>query len=452
MHEFFHDPVLNPHDAGGGSGHSINARQFFQPLRGESMPSTEFGPSETIEAILVDNRSDQAEQNRQEFTEKRMKGELAFEIKCGDAREVTLNPNESYVDNRIAAAINPEIAEGAFNSPAVQFAIFVPHFDGGLFVPERMPPGCGGQGAKAELARFGRQDEEDQLEQFISERIRHQDFIVNTMELARELARLAKRGQPVIVTPQDHRTGEVRPLVVYQKDRGIIRTIEPEGLHLPLDGQYRPEEIYADGVPFMEDEHLPENIQGYLNRYRINLLKLKEDNPNFYDEQATQNPRFIFFSTDLKDFKVWLPHIGHRPNVGFRLTVPRRRIGADVQLSERDMLVAFAQSEYVMRESVSHAEEPGKAFHDTRTMVIMTGNYKTSQEFALGLAQRVQESAHRRKKKSWLALPNRQIIIGQINAGHITKIGEVDFEVRGGELIRFEDRAYNIAGQRVPVF
>ena len=386
-------------------------------------------PSHTIEAYLEDNLSEEASLNLAVHQDFQSANSLAYISACGDARQQESMAIRAYVDRRIGAGINPEKSGLPFNHPRVKFAVIRPHYAGSTAVPGKTPQGCGGHLAVKERRHIDRQYEADPLLIYAADRIAHEDPLIHGLKLARRLARTSSEGKPVILAPYDHETGGIKVVAYYQRRGNAMLDITPWDFHLPLDGQYDPKKVYANGIPDLDRNALPSFITDYLGDYEQTLAQ----NPIDQFQQGTQDPGAFMITTELRDSALWLPQTYEKPNSGFRLTLYQDQ---DRRVSPDDQNIALAQARYVLRHSVANANIPGTSFHSTRTAVIFTDNYSFSRNFAGRLVQSAQELAGEDKMPSWFSLPDRRLIIGEINNGQIQRIGKIDVGVDPDGFVR----------------
>ncbi len=404
-----------------------------------SIPEQRRRPKEVVhsaEAYLADNRSPEARERLAKHHEHKMHGTLVYVAGCGDARAEEEMAEQTLVDRRIAAAVLPEKAQQPLADPSVMFGTVSIHFAGSKTRQGERLRGCGGQDAVEELSHIDGPPAIDPLFQYAG-RIAHADPTIHGLKLARRLARTSDVGKLVALTTHDHETGERRAIGYSQRKGKIMMDVTPADFHMPLDGQYDPKLIYSNGLPSLDMDSLPGNVQEFLVRYQEKLAT----QPVIAEDQATQDPGAIMFTTELRDSKLWLPDTYAKRNSGFRLTLyqsPNRVVSPD------DQDVALAQARYVFRQSVDNAHLPGTPFHSTSTAAVLTDQYDFSRQFAARLVQSVQDLSRTDGKPSWFEFPNRKIIVGEVHNGNIHRIGEITVGVKGGVVNKFEERELRI--------
>lgn len=404
----------------------------------------------TPEIFIADNQSELAQATIAEFNENKRGNRLVHAILCGDAREETPNPYTTYSDRRIATGVNLGIAGTILNSQPVRWGIIGPHYDSIESQPGQSPIGCGGLGAKAEIVRNGTEGtHHDPLYEFIDGNVINDDLIANSIYYMRELTSRAHEGKYVVVAPQDHRTGEMNPILWAEQKRGMLVTYMPSDLKIPIHGRFNPQELYANGMPSMDLGMLPDEAAAYFEEYEKYRARLYARKPELVDNKRIQNPSMIIFSTDLRDPKVWLPGLFEDPNTGFRLTVPRRKVEEDVVIGEKDKHIAFSQAGYVLGHNVENAENPDGAFHSTNTIVAFKASFDRAVEFVEELTSFEQEYATAHQRPMWHTLPNRKIIVGETQRGKITRIGEIDFKIQDGRVVKFEPKEHRFNSRNI---
>ncbi len=367
----------------------------------------------TPQSLFKDNHSDEASNRRATWYRARREGNLIVLWTCGDARIITPYENSLLVRS---IATGGEIVpyKKLLNDPRVRGIMIVNHFAGPAD-PGIAPKGCGGLAAKGEMLNGSTDDCEKGISRYIKNNVKNPDLLMQTYSVAEAVAAVTNR--PILAAAQDHLTGSVCPIAVFLDNGELVRKSAKLG-HL-FQGQYDPAKLYADGLPVLDVDKIPNQFHDILEESESLAISLRKK----YDLRAlqtVQNPRMIVLSTGVKPLQVRYPETFDYPGIAFQLSLPRRVIEPG-QASLEDFEAALDQAEYPISHTIKNVATPEKAFGRLDTFLIETGNMDLSAQLARILLE------ERPWAKEWAALPNRQILIAEMNRGVVHRIERFDW-------------------------
>lgn len=387
----------------------------------------------TPESILASNQSQLAQERNYEFAEAKKRGKMAFRWGCIDARRERLNITETMGYETVAAGGDPRRVERAINNAGIGFGIVESHH--GPEIKGESPKECAGREAKDQELKNGdtKNNDDEGLGSFVSNDIKNSDVILQAAINGAEIVRFSEK--PVAVSAQNHRTGEIKVISVSQNINGIVRSqsaILNQGLL--YQDQYDPEELYANGVPFIPIDQIENDIvRQYFEKCANELREIKEKDRDFEKKHILHNPDMMVVLTDLRSPGIILPDFPSCSIV--RLTIPRSQKLDDkthVKFELGDLKKAWGQAEYVITHATKNYGQLNKPFSKMKTVFFATSNYDQARDLAIDLTSR-------QFMLPWLQLEKRQIIISEIKAGKITTIGEFLYEHDKNKIISSRD-------------
>jgi len=373
-------------------------------------------PHERIDpkSLDTDNKSPEARRLSKEWGENRDHEKLRVIITCGDARVLIPNPERTISMRSINLGGKKE--RNILESKGVGLIVAMAHYDGETFVNGETPEGCGGAAAKKKSVESNSHGATEGLQYYIENDIAHPDPIVNAFLTAYKLAkemRVAKNQKnriPILVAIQDHRSGKVLPIAVFN-DNGVDK-LSQDVDWMELANKFDKAKFYANGIPTLpESEISDERIKDYLDSNREYMAEMLRAYPDLRDIQEIQNPRIIAISSKLPSFRTRYPETAKYPNSVFRLHMPREKDG------EKPMPIApsakkkiFEQIEYPVSHAIENFGKPGQAFSDTDRIIIETSDINVSKDLAADLVAQPY-------MKEWLKLDDHKIIVIQNKEG-----------------------------------
>lgn len=367
----------------------------------------------TPDTLLDDNHSQQSLALTKEWREKRDGGDLIIEDPCGDARPITARPQDILRLPSIAASGSIEPFYSAYVGSQSKAIIEKPHYSKFLFVPGKIPMGCGGNGAKQTMMRDGKDSVEGDIGNYVAENIPHADVIINSIFRAQNLAQITDK--PILASAQDHITGEVKPLAWFQKTpRDTIEYDTAISLNWLFSDNYDPAKIYENGIPELDRNRLPDVFQQRLNEYDKYIEQLQEEFPDLEDTQRVQNPKTIVLSTNIKPLGIRYPRIFGLPGSAFETRFGRERTEGEDSLQEDSLREGLNQTHYPILHSVLNHGDDTKDFSKTIRVLIETSDLNLSLNLACELADKPW-------MQKWMDLPNHKIIVAQARGGETTK-------------------------------
>lgn len=385
------------------------SEQQQRPLQTETEPKKqEFDFS--AEAIWEDNRSDEANERRQEWRENRDARVLDFISECDDSRLLRGKGTNRYSHHAIANGFTASEVSRAANSEAVKQVIVIGHGP------------CGGLNAKAGQVKNGEYHPgHNNIRGYVSNDITdpHVDYQATSAGL--NLA--SQTDKPIAVIAENTFNHKLRLITVFVNGRRLRIPLLDEqttGAEEPYLQRQR------DYATFGRYEAIPEGILKYLADHEQERQALHAKYPTLVGDLRVQNPPAVLFSTALKGPEVWIPNHTAIPGKIFRLTAPREKIGTGIHLSRYDIDKAWAQQEYALSHA-AHNHGTQKDFAGTNTLIIATNTYDTSRQVA-------EDFLSQKFPQPWLKQAPRNIVLAEIRAGEMSKIGKIEYKMRDGKV------------------
>lgn len=361
------------------------------------------------QTLFTDNHSPKADEARARFNETRAKREISAWIRCADARVKTAGDSISIGNISAASLPNESIA----SHRSLESLIAITHIDGGTIEAEKMPTGCGGLAAKADI---GDRECEDGIEKYVSEKISSKDPVAQALRTAERLAYLSA-DKPVLAATQNHLNYDIYPIAYFQVVRGqlvSVSSVKPEDII-----NYNPERIYKDGFPTIEEGMLPDVLKKIIEQNRSEAQDIFAKYPDLTSLQKVQNPRMIFLSTDIRSARVRYPELSSVPGSIFKVHVEREKLEDGVSVKETNILDALSQLQYPIEHyAIKNYDDQTKPFSRTDRLVVETGDIELSRTIA-------NEALKKSWMKKWITLPDRKILLVQTNAGVSNVIEEL---------------------------
>lgn len=368
-------------------------------------------PKITIDSILTDNNSKEAEEARFIWFCAREESKQTIVKKCSDAREINPIPDTSIEVNFIGAGKTPlEPKRALLESPGVFGEAVMTHFDG-----EIMPDGCGGLAAKDDQEKNDTPPVND-LGYYIKNNILHPDPVVQSVLSAMTISDYTEK--PILATTQDHRTGKVYPVGVYYswKNEGdviaskvVLKSIRKEW--------YDPEEFYANGLPEMSQDRLIPHFIEFLNAADEKQKRLNERFFDLYEASKVQDPPMIALSTSSMPLGTWLPDLGRTPGLVFKIFGPREKSdNGRVCINPEELKDSSSQIDYPISQSLQNHGQEGKPFARTNTILLDTEDIYLSLSLAYKLLR------ENENVRNWANIEGHQIIVSENEDGIIKNI------------------------------
>lgn len=324
----------------------------------------------TFELMLDDNISEEANNRRDAWAVTREEEELVAVGLCGDSRILTPNPTKTSTYRTIAAGGYTELYAPIVRDQKVAAAIELVHYAGSTVIRGKIPGGCGGLHAKAQLGN-GVTEEDKGIARFVKnqQKISHPDPIVHSSITAARISAHAG-DKPVLAAAMDHETMDITPLALFT-DSGRIVVAAFNLRHL-FEGQYSPYEVYqGNQLPALSEEQLPDNLQRYLELHRIRANQLRQQIPDLPLRMRSQNPHVLDISNDNRPFSVAFPETS-LPGNAFRLRLARTKT------EQGEILLPEDAIEEVLQE----AHYPIDHFDNLKTVLVRTGDMDDSRRIA----------------------------------------------------------------------
>jgi hypothetical protein len=371
----FQGPLFAPHSEANG-----HRKENSDQLRRRITP----------EAFIEDGNSRQAREFANQWMEAQQEGDLTALIMCSDARTI-YNPKNAVGIRTIAAAVPQELYGNVLSrSFGTKNVVVMSHHDGRRLEPGIRPPGCGGRDEKAKMRDALETPESEGALRYVREHVAHEDPIIGAWYSALAIAEQSQL--PVLAVSQDHIKGELIPLgVVEPTSDGGVKYFSEISLRQILQGQYNPEEIYANGIPALPHDRIPDDFKPFLRRHQRYLDELKLKNPNLEQNQAVQNPDTVLITTVVRPSRGRLPHFsGESSNRMFTITVARQPGDETGDVDEQSIVKAADEVQYPLAHGLASKGDSTKPFSDlfnAGTVVVETRNMARSRrvaEFMLG--------------------------------------------------------------------
>jgi hypothetical protein len=387
----------------------------YRPMTHEHSQFMERGPRQdklviTPQAMWDANHSQDAIDKRERIDEKERKGELDAVLGCSDAR--TWTSGDISIRN-IAGAVEPPLAIARDRS--IRIWNTDAHFDSFRFSPGHTPIGCGGLGAKEGIGNT--RIETPGVGRYVSEQVAHTDPLIQAIRTGENTAALS--GKPVLVTAQDHRTLRVIPVALFESEDGEerIRSAVPRRYLNPEN--YDPRIIYANGIPQLREDSLPDSVLELLERNRREAREAISLYPDLVQMLEVQQPRMVWVTSNRRNARATVPGM-IVPGSLFKVSLPFEKEMGTVRYNPRDVDRALVdQISYPISHAVQNHGEPNKPFSNTDRLIIETPDMEQS----LRLATR---ALRERQVREWHALEGHEIFVLQTNDGVINDIKELE--------------------------
>lgn len=383
-----------------GSGNAIPR----EALSGIDRPTAEF--------LLNDNASPVADANRARWEAARREGRLTLVQACSDSRTLIFDQNEAVVIRYIGGAIPVQPYTKLINHRSIGGVMVMAHFDGNLVSPGKSPSGCGGLKEKERQINGGTIEATEGIEHFVENHIATSDTILQACILAGATAEHTEK--PVLAAAQDHLDGTVYPIAVFTNHGRRVITAIPA--RLLYSTQHDPKEIYTEGIPYLDDGELPDELFSCLEQNRAQVAELKRKFPNLRKIQTTQNPSMLVLTTDIRPVAMRYPSL-NVPGKVFCLSVPRDKseIDSTVQISREALVAGVNQADFPIGMALANQGDLTKTFSQLNTFFVETRNFEKSRWAAEQLTKK-------EWMKKWIAIPGNKILVGETQAGIASRI------------------------------
>lgn len=359
-------------------------------------------------SLLIDNKSDTALANLENFHRAERSGGLILAISCGDARvspSLIFRGNASIATLHAVAAAPPlESFEDLLKNPGIAGFVVIEHYDGQAFKESGKPKGCGGLGARAQI--------EDKLirqlgvPRFVQRRLKSDDVVIQGLAYAKAIFELT--GKPTLATTVDHLTDRLSPFAFLSKSGQSV----PTGFEGDL---LDPSSLYPEGIiPTIGDEKLSKKFRLLLSQNRQHADEIEDQYPDFRKTQKIQNPKIAFLSSSRVPAAIRYPATLSKPNTGFIIALPYvkeiEQEGEERWIDLPDLDEAFEQVHFPISTCIE--ADPGESFSDTTTILVETPSLDLSYHVA-------KELDRRQWIQRWRQKTDGTIMYAQVNAGRV---------------------------------
>lgn len=364
---------------------------------------TEQGPRSelpTIDKLLEDNRSEQAEENRTAFREARLAGQIYVIRTCSDSRAVNGIPPNRCIHVPSIAAAGSELPYYEMNKfQPVLGVINAVHYDGLEFKPGEMPSKCGGLDAK-KLAKINPERAGKMIEEYIDHQVPSEDPIITNFFNSANIS--TQTEKPVLAAIQDHRSGIFYPVALFLNRGTEIRTNVP--INYLMQGQYSPEIVYKNGVPILDDTQLTPGFRDFFDLNKTEVERLQSEYPNFVESTENQNPEYLILTSEKTTARERYPHALAVPSSYFSIHVPRGKAGEQAFIANDAVESVVAQAQY-----------PLEHFSNIRKVLIETPDLYQSKTLAGQLVETIDEN-------DWVLASKSEILVAGSIRGKTTTI------------------------------
>lgn len=351
------------------------------------------------ETLFADNQSEKAKKLSLAWEENRRQGNLWGIVTCGDARIMTPCPERLISVRSIATAGTKEVK--IFSDKGLKFVVVMSHVDGDTIETGKRPKGCGGLGAKEEALNGNHEKPIAGIQYYIDNNIEHPDPVIQAFISAREIRNTT--GKPSLAVIQNHRTGKVYPFAVFFKDYQTVSK-NLDGIDLK---EYSPAKIYAEGLPILPDEAIPDMFKEFINANTQQVNEILIKYPNFKDVQKVQNPRLVVISSKLPSVRIRYPETTDVPGFVFKLFLSREKERpGKIAISANALRETIGQAQYPLEHAVHNFGQLDKPFSKTDRVLIETSDINVSRFVA-------QKLADNPWMKEWLVLPDHRLLVAQ---------------------------------------
>lgn len=371
--------------------------EIGRPMEGMSPESIIITP----ELLMADNQSEKARTLSIEWENNSDSKKLWGIVTCGDARIMTPCPDKIISVRSIATAGTVE--KRVLGDESVESIIVMSHVDGDTIENGKRPRGCGGLGAKEEALNGDREEATEGIQYYINNAIEHPDPVIQTLISAREIRDVA--GKPTLAVIQNHRTGKIYPFAaLLERDNIFSRELD----WLKLSSGYNEAEIYARGVPILNEAALAQTFREFLDASKEHMSDMLLAYPNLKDMQKVQNPRMVVLSSKLPSIRVRYPKTTDFPGLVFKLFLSREKekTTGKINITPAAQKEIIAQAQYPLQHAVENFGKPDQPFSKTDRVLIETSDINVSRSLAAELARKPW-------MKEWLTLPDHRILIIQ---------------------------------------
>lgn len=351
------------------------------------------------ENLFADNQSEKAKKLSLAWEENRRQGNLWGIVTCGDARIMTPCPERLISVRSIATAGTKEVK--IFSNKGLKIVVVMSHVDGDTIETGKRPKGCGGLGAKEEALNGNHEKPIAGIQYYIDEKIEHPDPVIQAFISAREIRNTT--GKPSLAVIQNHRTGKVYPFAVFFKDYQTVSK-NLDGIDLK---EYSPAKIYAEGLPILPDEAIPDMFKEFLDANTQQVNEILRKYPNLKDMQKVQNPRLVVISSKLPSIRIRYPETTDVPGLVFKLFLSREKEGpGKISISANALRETIGQAQYPLEHAAHNFGQPDKPFSRTDRVLVETSDINVSRNLAVELAEKPW-------MKEWLELPDHRLLVAQ---------------------------------------
>ncbi|MBI4089468.1 MAG: hypothetical protein HY424_02035 [Candidatus Levybacteria bacterium] len=355
----------------------------------------------TPEFLKADNNSEEAKELSSAWKENHNRGSLWGIVTCGDARIITPCPDNIISVRSIATAGTKD--KEIFGSEHVQFTVVMSHVDGDTIKKGEKPKGCGGLGAKEEALNGNHENRVEGIQYYIDKNIEHPDPVIQALITAREIRNSTRK--PALAVIQNHRTGKIFPFAVFLHG---YQTVASELDILNLEKEYDPSKIYANEIPTLPTDAIPDIFSGFLETNVLQVDELLRKYPNLTEIQRVQNPEMVVVSSKLPSVRVRYPKTTNYPGRIFKLFLSREKekTTRKIDITPVAQNEIMNQIQYPLGYAVKNYGQPNQPFSRTKRVLIETSDIGVSKKLATELAEK-------EWMKEWLVLPDHRIIVAQ---------------------------------------
>lgn len=370
----------------------------------------------TPDDFVADGNSLAAREFAQSWREALIEGDLAALFACSDAR-VVYNPKNTIGFRSISATVPNEL-HGRGNVLSREFgtrlAVVMTHYSDSL--PRFRARGCGGADEKAAMRSGGIEGidvEREGAARFVNRHVIHEDPLITASYSTIKIAE--QSGLPVLGTAQDHTTGKLVVLnAAMPTSRGGIEIISTFSLSELIEGQYNEQEIYANGIPALEEDRIPDEFSPFLIRHQTYVDDLKRRHPNFHETQLVQNPDIVLLTSVIRPSRGRLPRTsGASANRVFAITVARNPDDRSRDVDDKSMQNASDELAYPLGKALQSggdASLPFSSLHGKGTVILETRSLDRSRRLAAELSRKPWF-------EEWASVPENQIMVAQTTQG-----------------------------------
>ncbi len=361
--------------------------------------------------FLSDNESQETQGLLENWERARTQRNQTTIIACGDARLILPHRTTLNLRSIAAAGITKQSAITKsylpiINNPYSKNILVMGHFDGRTLMSGERIKGCGGLGAKE--AEKQTKEPRSGVSRYVWTHIQDKDVYLQTIKAA--LAISKGREEPVMPALQDHITGAIYPIGVFSNYAQVVdAAVDVDEL---FQDNFDPKEIYENGIPVIDDNVMPDELQELLIQQSIDVKLLKEKYPDFEKRQEVQNPKMIVATTENRSMKIRYPQTAREPGSIFKLHIARTPSGEVLMDTVKDIA---DQLNYPITHATKNYNKKGQPFSKTDTLLIETEDIYYSYAIALYLF-------NQRWMQMWAQLPNRSAMVAQTQGGKTSEM------------------------------